>query len=529
MPITSKKLRYGSNAIIFILIIFGILVLINFLSTRYFARADLTEKNIYTISESTKEVLSELDDIVNINVYFSTNPPRVANIRRQIRDLLDEYNAYSHGNLRIDFIDPADDEELKQRLRFMGIPEVQVNVIEKDKAELANVYMGIAVLYGDKKEVLPVVQNTNNLEYDLTSAILKVSREETKTVAFLTGHGEIDINSQGFQQLEEELRKQYEVKKVNLKEDEDVLEDVDTLIIAGPKENITEREKFLIDQFIMRGGKAVFLVDPIKLQEGRLQATPLTTGLNDMLESYGVKLGNNLVLDQSMAQASFSSGFVTYSVPYPFWPKITKKNLSQEHIITNQLEALVLPWVSSLEVKVTEEDEVKVTKLAKSTELAWTVQSPYNLNPQQSHSKPEETKQFTLGVALSGKLRSFYADKDIPEPEGDSEEFTYDKEKITESQQPTQLVVVGNSGFIRHSGTFFLNTIDWMTLGDKLIDIRSHAVTERPLEEIGSSERTLVKFLGIFTVPIIVVIAGLLRFYLRRRAKRLFESYGSSD
>lgn len=560
--ITSKKLRYGSNAIIFILIILGILVLINFLSTRYFARADLTENNIYTLSQSTKKIVEELDDIVSINVYFSKEPPRVANIRRKVRDVLDEYRAFSHGNLRIDFIDPGDDKKLKQKLRFMGIPELQVNIVEKDKQAIAKVYMGIAVLYEDKKEVLPVVQNTGNLEYDLTSAILKVSQDETKTAGFLTGHGEIDIDSKQYQPLKRELQKQYDVKKVNLEkgqnalsrqrnprrqknpnleEGENALENIDTLIVAGPKEKVSEREKYLIDQFLMRGGKGVFLIDPIKLREGSLRATPLATGLNGMLANYGVKLSNSLILDRSRANATFSGGRMRYSIPYPYWPKVIKKNFSAEHVITNQLESLVLPWVSALEITVPEkgnkkgkESPIKVTRLAKTTEYGWSVQSPYNLNPQQQSSMPEDTKQFTLAVALSGNLKSFYAGKEIPKPQeaGGSETSTYDKERITESQKPTQIVVVGNSGFMRHPGdnqTFFQNIVDWMTLGDKLIGIRSHTVTDRPLQELSSGGKTFVKFLGTFVIPIIVVIAGLLRLYLKRRAKRLFESYGQSE
>ena len=124
---------------------------------------------------------------MTINAYFSREPARVAQIRRDVRDVLDEYRAISN-KLQIDFIDPGDDEAEKNKLRFMGIPEVQMNVIEKDKAQVANVYMGLAVIYEDKKEILPVVQNTFTLEYDLTSAILKVTRTEIKTIGFLSGH-----------------------------------------------------------------------------------------------------------------------------------------------------------------------------------------------------------------------------------------------------------------------------------------------------------------------------------------------------
>ena len=135
---------------------------------------------------------------------------------------------------------------------------MQINVIEKDKAEIANVYMGIAILYADKKEVLPVVQTTANLEYDLTSAILKVTSKEIKTLGFLTGHDELDVFGQAFGPLRQELSKQYDVRKVPIEADKAIDADVATLVVAGPKKELTEREKYEIDQFIMRGGRYSF-------------------------------------------------------------------------------------------------------------------------------------------------------------------------------------------------------------------------------------------------------------------------------
>ena len=167
-----KKLLYGTNTVVLALVILGIVLAINFLSKRFFNRLDLTENKMYTISKSTKKKLKELDDVVRIAAYFSKSPVQVSRIRGEVKDKLDEYDAFGSGNLKIDFLPIGDDEDFKQNLRFMGIPEVQVNVREKDKIEVANVYMGIAILYEDKKEVIPVIQNTSSLEYDLTSAII---------------------------------------------------------------------------------------------------------------------------------------------------------------------------------------------------------------------------------------------------------------------------------------------------------------------------------------------------------------------
>ena len=139
-----KRIRYGANTVAFIALIFGILVLVNYLSSRRFLRCDLTEDKRYTVSKATKDVIKGLEDIVTITVYFSTEPAAVGRTRRNIRDVLDEYTAFSQ-KLQVDFVDPADfDDAQKQELRFKGIPEVQFNVYREDKAEIANVYMAIS-------------------------------------------------------------------------------------------------------------------------------------------------------------------------------------------------------------------------------------------------------------------------------------------------------------------------------------------------------------------------------------------------
>lgn len=548
----TRTLKYGSNMLVFILVVFAILAAISFLSSRRFVRADFSDDKRYTISQSTKNVLKRLDDVVTINAYFSREPAQVAQIRRDVRDVLDEYRAISN-KLQIDFIDPGDDEGEKNKLRFMGIPEVQMNVIEKDKAQVANVYMGIAVIYEDKKEILPVVQNTFTLEYDLTSSILKVTRKEVKTVGFLAGHDELDIDdTQRFANMRRELSKQYNIKKVSIDGGKEIDKDVATLVVAGPQQALSERDKYEVDQFIMGGGRAIFLVDPIRLQEGTLNANMLETGLNNLLQHYGVKLGDNIVLDVSQGQLSYTQGFFRVTSNYPYFVKILNqyrnrsgeisRGLSDESIITSQLESLTLNWASSLELLPKEEDTVEAIPLAMTTDRSWTVESPYNITPNTQLEPPMSArKSHTVAASLSGVFKSFYADKDIPsnqtaasnEAEADVQADTAASENrttITESA-PTQIIVVGNSAFLQFGGqselTFFFNTIDWLTLGDDLIHIRSHGVTDRPLKEVSEGEKLFLKFANIAGVPIVVVAFGLIRYLLRRRAKRLVETYGT--
>ena len=240
------------------------------------------------------------------------------------------------------------------------------------------------------------------------------------------------------------------------------------MVVAGPKSVLTDREKYEIDQHIMRGGRAVFLIDSIRTQEIGLQATPLSTGLNDLLEHYGVKLGNNLVVDPPGEMTQFRMGRGITIQPYPYFIGVrnqyrymsgeSSEGLSGEHIITSELETLVLPWASSLELLPQEGNAIQVTALAKTSNGAWTTQSPYNLDPSAPTNRfnpsGSTSNAYTVAAALSGVFKSFYAGKEIPPPEiveSDAAEtpksIAEDRETKTESES-TQIVVLGNSRFL---------------------------------------------------------------------------------
>ncbi len=543
---TDKRIKYGSNTVVVIALIISILVLVNYLSARRFLRFDLTEDKRYTVSKATKNVIKDLDDIVTITAYFSTEPAEVNRIRRDVRDVLDEYDAFSQ-KLKIKFIDPGEfDDAQKQELRFKGIPEMPINVLQKDKAVIANVYMALSVGYGGKEEVLPVVRSTSNLEYKLTSTILKVTTKDAKTIGFLTGHQEFDINAptQEFQHLRESLdinaKGQYNLNSVDLKTGESVDTSITTLVVAGPKQELSEREKYEIDQFIMRGGRVIFLIDPVTMQPQTVQATPLSTGLNDMLEYYGVRLGNNIVADLRFHDnVQLQQGFVRVVQPYPYFVKIVKNNFSKENAITSQLETLTLPWTSSLEVLT--KDGIIATALAKTSEFGQSSQGFYNLMPG-TPIPNTDTQMYTVAAALEGKFKSFYAEKEIPpvesavenrveaEDSSSQKENTEEKTTITDSTE-TQIIVVGTSQFLtqlnQNSVDFLLNSLDWLTLGETLIGIRSYTITDRPLIDVSGIEKSFIKYFCMIGIPLLVVIIGLIRYLLRRRVKRLVAAYGS--
>jgi gliding-associated putative ABC transporter substrate-binding component GldG len=522
------RTRLGSSSLLLVGIVLAVLIVVNLLSVNRFARIDLTENKEYTLSESTKRMLRGLDDVVNIKVYFSKNlPTYLVTLNQAVRDLLDEYQAYGKENLLVEREDPADDPEVEQRCRVLGIPQVQLQIFEKDKAEVTNAYLGIAVLYEDRSEVIPVVQGVENLEYDLTAAILKAFRKEEKVVGFLVGEGGPNLEK-GLASAKGALESQYRTVVVDLARGGPISADVHTLVVASPK-NLSDAALYAIDQFVMRGGKLLAFLDPIEIPEGSIQALPKRSGLEGLLENYGIDVGANLVLDaRSNANASFSQGFLMFSMPYPFWVRVLPENADPDHPMVNKLSGIVLPWTSTVSAAMDVPEAVLIDTLLRSSEFAWTKTGGYDLNPQQrfQDAPREPTEKLPLALVASGVFPSFFEGKPVPMIDETDGAAAVDSETIPRSAE-TQVVVVGSAnGFLDDMiGQFpanrilFQNAVDWLTLGDDLIAIRSRAAADRPLREFSEKGKALARFLAVFGVPILVVLFGLVRF-VRLRNRR---------
>ncbi len=524
--------RHRPAVLVEVIILAAVLALVNLLSLKFFARGDLSEGRVFSVSESTKRVLGDLDDIVHIKVYFSeTLPPYMTTLKRQVRDILGEYEAHAGRNLIIDFEDPAKDPETEQRVRALGIPQVQMNIIEKDKAEVVNGYLGMAILYEDRSEVIPVVSSPANLEYDLTAAIIKVSMTETKTVGFLAAGEERSLDEL-YESAMAALRDQYEVRNVATSGGSLVPDDINTLIVAGPRQ-LSAWDAYAIDQYVMRGGRVLFLIDRIDILQGSLAGVKVTTGIDSLLAGYGVEVMPDLVVDRSCGTATFVSGYVRFSVPYLLWPAVTKVGLDDVSPITNQLERLVLMWTSSIALKQPAGGSAEVTVLARSSEQSWSEERNFNLDPQQRFLPMTDTGPRNLAVLLEGTFRSHYAGREVPPVaagEGGVEIAEPPVHERADESVQTQIAVVGNSRFIEQAylaqypenRTFLLNMVDWLTLGESLIGIRSRAVTSRPIADVGEAAKATIRFVATFGVPVVVIIWGLSRRYIksRRRARR---------
>ena len=187
-----KNMDFKKSVIVPGMLLIVILFLLNGISRNYFFRWDLTDNDMYSLSTASESVVEHVDDLLTMKVYFSDDlPGEYANNRRYLQDILEEYEALSDGNIRFEFFRPEDNKDIEQEAQKAGIMPVQMQVIENDKMEVKRVLMGMVILYEDKKEVLPVIQTTTGLEYEITTRIKKLVETNKPTVGIAQVEGQV--------------------------------------------------------------------------------------------------------------------------------------------------------------------------------------------------------------------------------------------------------------------------------------------------------------------------------------------------
>jgi len=509
-----KHFQDKLSTVLLVVIILAIVAVVNVLANRFFRRADLTENKLYTVSSVTRQMLSELDDVVSIRAYFSKKlPVQLSKLPSEVDDMLSEYRIHAHGNIKYERLDPMEneDQEQLQMLAGQGVMPVQMTVVEKDERQQINGYLAMTVSHGETTEVIPVVQNTNDLEYELTSRIYRVTHDPRR-VGFVTTGSRHDL-MQDYGQFAGEVRKLHEIEPLDLAADgQPIPEDIETLILAGPGDSVSLEVQYALDQFIMRGGRAAFLVDNILL-DPRGMPTMINHGLEAMLSSYGFRLNRNLIADKkSHSPRTVQRGFFIQQQPFPLFPRIGKQQLG-EHPVVERLSGFTLPYAGSLEFE-TPDDSMIVYKT-----LAFSTDNTDSHAPPDFRPNPNQNPVSLVGLG-TGKFESFFKDRPGPPSAGGGQH-------LEQCQKETSILVIPCSNFLvnelLYPGNleFILNVIDFMTIGEDLISIRTRPTTDRPLKEISGEMKKFLRFLNILGVPVLVILVGMMRFYLKQRDKTI--------
>jgi len=486
----------------------AIIVVINLIGLNIFGRLDLTDDRVYSLADASKEIVENLEDPIAITAFFTADlPAQLASNRRFLKDKLDDYRAYGGQNIEYRFIDPGEDEDIRGEAARLGIPPVQIQVVESDNVQLKNAYMGIAIEYENNRETIPVIQDLSSLEYDLTSAIRRLTREEKPVAGFWSGHGEPDP-TQDMPVLQQSLSTNYDVQIVT---DADLTGSAppDVLLIVAPTDTIPESHLIALDSYIMDGGRVGFLLNRIaaNLQAG--QASELFIGMDALLSNYGIVISPNLIMDEesSVVTVQQRQGFfnISQQMQYPLFPVSSRFNT--ENQMVSRLQNLMFYFVSSIDTSAALPSGVSRIPLIYSSPQSGLQQGFFMLQPTQT-SATLSGGPYLLGAAFTGAFPSAYT------PGRTSVE--------------TRLVVVGDGDFVNESilppsggnAQFGLNLVDWLAQDDALLSIRSKSIEPRTLNDVSEGVRPWVKYTNMIGPLLIVVIFGLVR-WRRRRGRQI--------
>src|SRR5690606_27346105 len=373
MAMNSKKLSSRATAYLGIVTMMVILVVIGLSSQLFFhSRLDLTAGKQFTLSKASVNTIRSLPDLVTVKAVMSKDlPTQFLQIRTHVVDLLREFEAQAGGKITLIFEDPGESETKRQQATSLGIQEVQLQEQSSEGLQIKKGFFGLALTYGDKKEVIPVLQNLESFEYDMIVKLKKLTGS-VKTIGILEGAqgsqmtmtlpGPQPKTTTGFDEnfptLKEEAEKLYKLEKLDPLQTP-IPETVDLLLVAAPA-RISEIEKFHIDQFLMKGKSVMFLTPGVDLSLGTgINGTASNNGYEDLLAHYGLGVNKNVVLeDRNFQLVRFGNSF--FPSPYPYWIIVQGEFLNLTSPITSKLGAISLPWASTLEIDTAKGDSTQV-------------------------------------------------------------------------------------------------------------------------------------------------------------------------
>jgi len=556
----------------------GILIifLVNIIGSFVFTRFDLTSEKRYSLSPATKELLKSIDDIVYFRVYLEGEfPAGFKRLRNATKEMLDEFRAYNK-NIQYEFINPSRSEDQQERndtyqlLMEKGLQPTDLQVNTKEGREQQIIFPAALANYKSNEQAIELLnaqigvnpeEVLNNsiqaLEFRLASAIRDLTVIMRPSVAFIRGHGELD--NREIYDIGQALSKQYAVGVISIGEQlssltkrDSVSEDktrivnkYDAIVIAKPDSAFSEKDKFIIDQYIMRGGKVLWLIDPVFATMDSLQDATTTLGvahnlnLDDMLFKYGVRINPDLVMDLNALPIPLNTGQVAGQPQIDFFPWYYFPVLmpTEDHPIVKNLNAVKTEFVSSIDtIKV---PDVKKTILLKTSPYSRTINTPALITLAILEQEPDERAytgpQKNVAVLLEGEFKSNFENR-IPSEIRQSQDIGF----IAKSK-PTRMVVVSDGDVIRNqihfsqgypmplgydqytgesfgNKDFILNALDYLLDESGLISIRSRELKLRLLDMTRvNNNKFFWQSFNIILPILLVLIFGVIQNYLRKR------------
>lgn len=484
----------GKERQIIFVITITLLIVINLLISGINLRYDASFGHAYTLSNSTKIILRDLDDVVNVKFFVSSDlPARLIPLKGDVIDTLSEYKKEGKNKIILKIVNPKKDETTAKEARESGIPELQFSQLEQDKYAVTTAHFGIFLSYGGRNEVIPQVTDFENLEYNLTSAIYKLVKKDLPKVGIIGEIPSANPSEDSLVSFKKILGQQFSLESVNISS-ESTVKTIDSsfktiFVFDNNQKEYSSEELKLLREYLNKKGKIIVFADGVWTSE-QLETTPAKHNLFSLLQDYGINIEKNLILSTSAELVNFGGGQVSLLVPYPFWFKTN--NFNPQISYFSNVNQLTFPWGSS--IKLEKKTDIETKELVKTTNRSWQQKDNFMLNPQEIEPPGDkDLKEFLVAVESSKKNAG-------------------------------QLVVIPSSRFIleRYLGAgtdnleFVLNIASNLASGGALSGIRSRAVSFYPLPDLQNTQKDMFKYINILLLPILFGLWGFFRLIRRR-------------
>lgn len=540
-----------------------VLIVLNVLGSLFFHRFDLTKDKRYTLSETSLQIVKQVKNPLSIKIYMQGDlPADFRRLQQETKQLLEEFQAYN-GNIVFEFVNPLENEdesmEIIKSLYQKGLTPINITVDDKGKQSQAMVFPWAIAVYDNKEVNIPLLKNImgasttqkvigsiQHLEYSITDAINKITKAKQKKVAIIKGNGE--INEIHIAKMLMQIRESYYIGPFTLDSvaknptgSLDALKKYDLAIISKPTETFSDEEKQVLDQFIMNGGKTLWLIDQVAAdmdslynQSGATLAYPRDLNLNDMFFKYGFRINPDLVKDEQGSPIKLATGEQGSATQYQdfVWKFAPQVYPTSKHPIVKNLGGIRFDFANPID---TLKNGIKKTVLLQSSQYSKVIGTPaeINLNIVTEKTSPEEylnKGNLPLSVLLEGNFHSAFENRVLPFKENDFiakgkpnkmiviADGDLARNQLDKNREPVELGYDQRTGNLYDNKDFIMNCINYLLDDTGLINIRSKDV-ELPLldKEKVYENYSITQFITIGLPIAILLIFGLVFTYIRKR------------
>ena len=529
------------------------LILLNVINQSFYTRLDLTSDKRYTLSKTTKDIVSKVDKFLFVTVYLEGDfPSEFKRLQRETRQYLEEL-ALENSNIKINFEAP---DKQREALIKRGMMPSQLTVEEDGKLSEAIIFPWAEVSFGKRSKVVSLLPNAivasqdeqlekaiENLEYSFSNAINSITQKQQKRIAVLTGNGELqDIYQYSFLS---EVSKKYRLAKFTLDSvatnPQQTLQDLtsfDLAIIAKPTQKFTSKEKFTIDQYIANGGKTLWMLDYVQADQdslfanGKMLAYPRDLNLTDLLFSYGIRINTTLIKDLYAAQIPVATGKVGNQTQFKnlewFYHPLVGGN--PKHTITKNVSPVRLQFANQID---TLKNNIKKTPLLVSSLLSQKIGTPSFIELQSIADEVVENDYKNgnqlFAVLLEGNFISAYKNRVKPYESGlYKEKATNNKMVIISDGDVSKNQILKGEPFDLNrdkwtnqqfgNKDFLINSIDYLLDDSGLIQLRNKTLTIKTLDKQKAfKERTFWQLLNVVLPLLILLSFGFVFNYWRKK------------